>query len=421
MRTSSQNDIIAVMKKLITIVLMIAVAMIAIESSAATVRLVYGEKWSKSGRAVKKTLESQAWKSLAKSKFKCEFVDEETGRSDPLNLGSIKLPAIFVLDDKGRCYCVIESVPAKASAEWLYRNINKATELRDDIEKKFGTDTANGCGELMFAMEKFVGGPKRVISKGYYQDVYEKLQKLDPNDKEGWLRHFTMPFVDHEGKSRRCNNSDGVEIVEEATWYRKEKKVFDGERFIEQQKKLPTAHLSKEQKQSLLIAQFALYAPDDMNKPWEHEKKAEMVKLLKRVAEYDDETLWGTAALGWLACPAINEPPLSTYWGWRRGDIPSGKFETTVKYGVKYSFMRPGEYTVSFERSDGAALKIDSISLYRGKDEVVKVSREPFVLNLDRDAVRKLTHMVVRGTSGGETSGKIVIKRTVLKPRKEAK
>lgn len=409
------------MKKALTFLTLVATMLTALASSAATVRLVYGKSWSPSGRAVKKTLESQAWKSLAKSKFKCEFVDENTGRSDPLNLGSIKLPVIFVLDDKGRCYCVIEGVPAKASAEWLYRNINRATELRDGIEKKFGTDTANGCGELMFAMEKFVGGPKRVISKGFYQDVYEKLQKLDPNDSEGWLRHFTMPFVDHEGKSRRCNNSDGVEIVEEATWYRKEKKVFDGERFIEQQKKLPRAHLTKEQKQALLIAQFALYAPDDMNKPWEHEKKAEMVKLLKAVAEYDDETLWGTAALGWLACTAINEPPLSTYWGWRKGDIPSGKFATTVKYGAKYSFMRPGEYTISFERTDGAAFKVDSVALYRGKEEVAKVSREPFVVNLERGDAGKITHMVINGTSGGETAGKINIKRTILKPRKEAK
>lgn len=395
--------------------------MAALESSSATVRLIYGKNWSPAGNAVKKTLESQTWKSLAKSQFKCEFVDEEGGRSDPKNLGSIKLPAIFVLDDKERCYCVIENVSAKASAEWLYRNISKATSDRVAIEKKYNIDTIDGCGELMYAMERYVGGPKRVISRGFYQDLYEKLKKLDPEDEKGWLRHFTMPFVDHEGKHRVCNNSDGVEIVEEATWYRKEKKQYDGEKFIETQMKLPREHLTKEQTQALLIAKFALYAPDNMNQPWQHEKKAEMVKLLKRVAEYNEDTLWGTCALGWLACPALGEPAFSTYWGWRKGDIPSGKFDVTLKYGVKHSFPRPGDYTISFDRTEGAAIKFDSIALYRGKEEVAKLTREPFTVTLERSAAGKLTHMVLKGTAGGETAGKINIERRILKPRKEAK
>lgn len=397
-------------------------ALAALNASAATVRLVYGEKWSKAGREVKKTLESQAWKSLAKSSFKVELIDEEKGRPEPQNLGSIKLPAIFVLDEKDRCYCVIENVPMKASAEWIYRQVSKATELKNGIEKKFGTNTPDGCGQLMYAMERFVGGdPKRVISKGFYQDVYEKLKTLDPNDKEGWLRHFTMPFVDHEGKSRTCNHADGVEIVEEATWYRKEGKVSDGERFIEQQKKLPRQHLTKEQQQSLLMAQFALYAPADMNKPWTDPKKAEMVKLLEAVAKYDEQTLWGTAALGWLACPAIGQPAFSTYWGWKRGDIPSGRFDIPVKYGVSHAFRMPGEYTITPERLEGAAIKFDSITLYKGDEEVAKLTREPFVVKIERRYAGKLTHMVLKGTSGGECSGKFNIKRTILKPRKEAK
>lgn len=408
-------------------VLLLAAALLSGDASAAVVRLVYGQSWSRAGRDVKKTLESQAWKSLAKSKYKVECIDESCGgRGVPQNLGSMKLPAIFVLDDKDRCYCVIENVPYRASADWLFRNIDRASELRAEIEKKYGTDTIDGCGQLMLAMERFVGGPKRVISKGFYQDVYEKLKKLDPEDKEGWLRHFTMPFVDHENKNRVCNNSDGVEIVEEATWYRKEKKMDYGEKFIETQMKLPRAHLSKEQQQALLMAKFALYAPEDMNKPWASDKKAEMVKLLKRVAEFNEHTLWGTCALGWLACNAIGEPAFSTYWGWRRGDIPKGKFETTLKYGVTHSFSKAGDYTITFERTEGAAITFDSISLCKGKEEIAKLTKkepgkEAFTVTLDRAAAGKLTHMILRGTSGGETVGQIKIERTILKPRKEAK
>lgn len=397
-------------------------ALMACDASAAVVRLVYGKDWSRAGRDVQKTLDSQAWKSLAKSQFKVEFVDEATGRSDPKNLGSIKLPAIFVLDDKNRCYCVIENVRYNASAEWIHRQVSRATELRNEIEKKYPTDTIDGCGKLMYEMERFVGGPKRVISQGFYQDVYEKLQKLDPQDKEGWLRHFTMPFTDHEGKKRKCNNADGLEIVEEATYYRKEKKLAEGERFIEAQMKLPRQHLTKEQQQGLLMAKFALYAPGSSgDRSWSPSNKEELVKILKRVAEFDEHTFWGTAALGWLASPAINQPLLSTYWGWRRGDIPSGKFETTIKYGVQHSFSKPGDYTIAFEREEGAALKIDSVTLYKGKEEVAKMTREPFACTIEKSRAGRLTHMVVRGTAGGETSGKINIHRIVLKPRKEAK
>lgn len=412
------------MKKILSI-LSLSLTVLALDASATTVRLVYGKNWSRAGRDVAKTLQSQAWKSLAKSQYKIELVDEEEGKRTPQNLGSNKLPAIFVLDDHERCYCVIENVPGRASADWLYRQIDRATELRLEIEKKHSPNTIDGCGELMFAMERFVGGPKRVISKGFYNDVYEKLKTLDPSDKEGWIRHFTMPFVDHEGKSRSCNNSDGLEIVEEATYYRKENKVSAGERFIEAQKKLPAKHLTLEQKQGLLMAQFALYAPEDMNKPWQSPRREEMIKLLKRIAEASEHTFWGTSALGWLASPAFGEPVFSTYWGWRRGDIPSGKFETTLKYGVQHAFSKPGEYTIEFERTDGAAIKFDSISLYKGKEEVLKATaktpNDPFVVKLERAAAGRLTHMVLRGTSGGETSGKIKIVRTILKPRKVAK
>lgn len=407
--------------KMTTLALLPCILFAGVPASAATVRLIYGKDWQRAGRDVAKTLQSQAWKSLAKSAYKVELVDEGGNPDNSKNLGCRKLPCIFVLDDRNRCYCVIENVPYNASAEWIYRQVDRVSAKRAQIEKQYGTDTADGCGQLMFAMERYVGGPKRVISKGFYSDVYEKLRRLDPTDKEGWLRHFTMPFTDHEGKSRTCNNSDGLEIVEEATWFRKNGKVSEGEKFIEAQLKLPARHLTLEQKQSLLMARFALYAPDDMNRPWANERKGEMAKLLRRIAEAGEQTLWGTAALGWLASGAFGEPPLSTYWGWRKGDIPTGKFTTEVKYGVTHSFPKAGEYSVSFEKTDGANVTVESVAFYRKDDEVARLTKAPFVLKLDRANAGRLTKMVVSGTSGGESAGKIRIERNVLRPRKEPK
>ena len=399
-------------------------------ASATTLQLVYGQSWQRAGRDVRKTLESSKWKSLARSQFKVEFSSDEADSPSAANRDardgvipyiSWKLPCIFLLDDRGRKFCVIENVPYNATAEWLYRQVSRAEQKRIEIEKKFGTDTAEGCGELMFAMERFVGGPRRVISPGFYKDIYEKLERLDPNDETGWIRHFTMPFVNHEGKKISCRNSDGVEIVEEATWYRKEGKLESGEAFVEAQRKLPAKHLTLEQKQALLMAKFALYAPDDMNKPWTHAKRDEMIKLLERIAEAGDQTLWGTAALGWLASKAIGSPALSTYWGWRKGDFPAGKFEVTVKYGVGYSFPRAGEYTISFDRTDGASLTVENVTLYRGDEVVAEMKRAPFVFTLKRADAGKLTHMVLKGTSGGSSTGTFRIERTVLKSRKESK
>lgn len=401
-----------------TFALIVSFAFAGLSARATTVRLVYGGNWQRAGRDIAKTLQSSAWKRLAKSAYKVELVDEGVHSNRAKNLGSRRLPCIFVLDECERCYCVIENVPYNASAEWILRQVSCVTVKRTEIEKQYGTYTADGCGQLMFAMERYVGGPRRVISKGFYKDVYEKLRKIDPEDKEGWLRHFTMPFKDHTGKSRACLNSDGLEIVEEATWYRKAGKTSEGEAFVESQRQLPAKHLTIEQKQALLMARFALYAPDDMNSPWTDPRKDELVKLLRRIAEAGEETLWGTAALGWLASNAIGEPALSTYWGWRVGDIPAGKFKTSVKYGISHSFARAGEYAISFEVTGGAALTVESVALYSGEEKVAKLTGPSFVFKLSRENAGRLTKMVFSGTSAGESSGRIRIKRNVLRPRK---
>ena len=388
-------------------------------SAQSKVKLMYGKDWQRAGRDVKKMMESQAWKSLAKSQYITEFEDVEGGKPWAPDMVSLKLPVVFVSDAQGRCYCVIENIPYNTSAEKLLKKIKFVDEKRQQIEQKYGTDSIDGCGELMQAMEKYVGGPRRVISKGFYQDVYEKLKKLDPEDKEGWQRHFTMAFV-LDGKRKECRNSDGLEIVEAATQFRKDGKIAEGEKFVEAQRKLPSKHLTLEQKQSLLMARFALYAPDDMNKPWSSPKREEMVTLLKRIADASEHTLWGTAALGYLGCKAINEPELSVYWGWKKGDFPSGKYELKIKYGITHSFYKAGEYTIDFVKESGGDPRIENLSIYCGSEEVAKL-KPPFVWKMEKAYAGKVTHIVVRGTSGGDSSGKINIHRKVLRDRDEVK
>jgi len=390
---------------------------------AAKVRLVYGESWSPAGRAVKATLSGSEFRSAAKGRYVTEFVNEEGGKQSPDNLGTYKMPAIFLISEAGNCFFVFDNVPQDVSAAYLLKYFNKANAIRLEYEKQ-GWTTADACGEFLSKMERFVGGPRRVISKGFYADVYEKLKKFDPDDKAGWQRHFTMPFKNHEGKARDCKNADGYEIVEEATWYRTNGRISDGEDFITKlQKDLPTKRLTLEQKQSLLMARFALYREDP-------ERRQEMVSLLKRVAEAGENTLWGTAALGYLNIYGV--PPLSTYWGWHNGDFKGPKLNATVKYGVGHSFRQPGKYAIRFVRDAGSSdvPRIESVTLFAGEEEVATLNKPQadgsataFAFDLRREYRGRLTAMVVKGTAGpeGNSSGKIEIKRNVLRPRKEGR
>ena len=367
------------------------------------VRLVYGESWQRAGRDVRKTLESEAWKRLAGEKYEVEFVDEAGNPDGKLNLGSSRLPCIFALDDRGRCFFVKENVRYDISAKSLFNEVETVAARRNEIEKRFQLTSADGCGQLLQAMEPYVGGPGRVIGKNFYGDVFEKLKALDPEDKEGWQRHFTM--------------GDGLQLVTQATGYRTGGKVEEGEAWAKAERKRPSRHLTTEQKQAVLLSHFALYAPDDMGKPWKHPKRDEMVALLRRIAEADEYTLWGAAALGWLASAAIGEPPLSVYWGWRVGDFPKGRFEQTVRYGVRRAFDTAGEYRIELTAKSGKSPKFGSIRLFIGKSEIARIDKMPFTVRISPAEAGKITSMVVRGEGIEDSTGTFSITRKILRDR----
>ena len=384
-------------------------------TAASTVRLVYGEDWSRAGRAVKKTLTSAEFKSLAKGQYVVELVNEAGGKPAEANLGALKLPAICVISEGGNCFYVIENVPGDAPAKKILARIRQVDQIRTEAERA-GFDSAEACGAFLSKMEKYVGGPRRIISKGFYEDVFNKLKKLDPNDETSWVRHFSLGE-----EFDRHTKADGLELVIKANEYREKKLMTDGQSFIDNEKKKPRKHLTKEQQQGILMAQFALYRDDPS-------KTEELNRILQRVAEFDETTFWGTAALGWLNIRKA--APLSVYWGWHKGDFKGPKLAATVKYGVDCSFPKAGRYTLSFVRDDGCsdAPRIDSVSLYAGKELVVTLDKPKTVGNettfetdVRREHRGRINTLVVKGTAGasGDSSGKIRIVRRVLKARKE--
>jgi len=383
-----------------------AVALAALAAGAApTIRLVYGKDWSDAGRRVKSMIESAAFKSAVKGRYIVETVDEEEKKSGK-NLGSIKLPAIFVISEQGNCFCVIENVPARAEPEQLLRKISQVDKFRIKAEKE-GWKNAEECGAFLQKMERFVGGPQRVVAEGFYNNVFDKLVQMDPGDSTGWQRHFRM--------------GDGIDLVEKATKFRKDGQVSYGEQFIAEEFKKPRKHLTKEQQQALLMAKFALYRGDDS-------KRDELIGFLSKIAAVGEDTFWGTSALGWLNI--MGAPPLSVYWGWRQGDFKGSRFATTVKYGVDAAFQRPGKYTISFVKESGVNLKFDSVVLMAGEEEAGTLSKPAvagdttsFEYTLTGQYRGRITTMVVKGSTdaAGGTSGKIKIERQTLKPRKEVR
>ena len=162
----------------------LALAFAAFVANAVPVlRLVYGKDWSEAGRKLRKTFESAAFKAAAKGRYSVEIVDDSAGDS-PKNLGTLKLPALFAISERGNCFCVIENLPAKAEPEQILKKVAYVDKIRQKAEAE-GWRTADKCGEFLEKMERFTGGPKRVISEGFYPNVFKELVKLDPDDKTG--------------------------------------------------------------------------------------------------------------------------------------------------------------------------------------------------------------------------------------------
>ena len=390
---------------------------LALQAEAASkIRLVYGESWSRASRAVKKTLSGSEFKSASKGQYVVELVDEKDGKQSEGNLGSLKLPAIFVISEGGNCYYLIENVPAEATVKKILARVRQVDAIRTEAERG-GFETADACGEFLQKMEKYVGGPRRIIAKGFYDDVFAKLKKLDPTDSTGWIRHFTLGE-----EFDRNTKADGLELVIKANEYREKGNMTDGQSFIDNEIKKPRKHLTKEQQQGILMAKFALFREDAS-------KTDELNRILAKVAEFDETTFWGTAALGWLNLRKV--PPLSVYWGWRKGDFKGPKLNTTVKYGVDCSFPKAGHYTVSFVRDANMpdVPRIESVSLYAGKELVATLDKPQtvglttsFETDIRREYRGKITSMTVKGSAGasGDSSGRIRIERRVLRARKES-
>lgn len=223
-----------------------------------TIRFVGGEGWSEAGRRVKATMQSDAFRSLAEGRYKIEFADEE-GETELKNLPSLRFPFVLVISPKGDLVAVADGLKADDSPEGIFAKIDAAVARREADEKA----------------------------------------KAGASDPVAWARSKTMPFTGHDGKDRTCKNADGLEIIEEATWYRKNGAIKAGEEFVAAQKAMSAEYLTVLQKQSLELAEAALYL-DENFKVDDPSKRGRVKELLEKTRDMDRNSLWGVAAAGLL-------------------------------------------------------------------------------------------------------------------------
>ncbi len=390
----------------------LSMAFTSVASASVTVRLIYGESWSRAGRAVRNMLVGKDFSARSAEKGYTVDCQDESGRNVASgNLGTYKLPAIFLIDENDHCFGVLENVAFDTTAADLSATIDTLDARHRELEAAAdGFASAEACGTFLEAMEPLVGGKvARITGKGFYPDVFAKLKELDPNDETGWQLRYTM--------------DDGLSFVGSATSYRTSGNLTGGEAYVADLEAKVQTHLTTEQRQAISMARFALYRTDA-------EKTDEMNALLQELVDMDETTFWGTGALGWLRMRGVT-PPLSIYWGWHGTDFSTLRISKVIRYGVDVAFADPGDYTVTLTRDKSSESEpvFQTLLLLAESGDVVAVASnvvstnntQTFSFTIPKSFANSATTMRVFGTNAttAVSSGTITVERRVRKARQE--
>ena len=306
-RSSGDSRIVSFVR-FIGSVTVACVVMLALDAGGATIIddakkagkgamvLAYGGDWSRAGRDVCATYQSDAFKKTALARYVTGLLDvrekptpdsEKAGKwAAPADLASFRLPALFLVGPNGRGFFAWENIPFDVTPEAMSARIAEAERVRDKAEalvaeagKLKGEAAAEKIGEALALLEPQLGGTERLLGKKCYGGVFDRLKELDPDDATSWQRRFTM--------------GSGVKLIAEATAARKSGNFAKGEKLIEREKAKPARHLTLSQRQAIEMLPFALYREDES-------RRAENIKLLDSIASQDSTTLWGMAAVGFM-------------------------------------------------------------------------------------------------------------------------
>lgn len=256
----------------------------------------YGSDWSRSGRCVLAAFRDPVFVQAVTNRYVFGVTDDADTMTPAIrcannwaargDLESIRLPALFASDAAGRGFLVLENLPITTTPADLVRRLRtaearhrRATGLlaaADRCADPVAAAEQRGAAMALFAEGV---GDARVTGEKCLGAVFRRIQRDDPEDRTGWQRRFTL--------------GNCTKLIQDLNALREAGKTDEARAFLAREKSRSTAHLTLNQRQGVMLLDYALNRLDPA-------KKSANVNLLDRVAAMDSMTFWGRAAVGFL-------------------------------------------------------------------------------------------------------------------------
>lgn len=278
-----------------------AVALFALTAAAGPLLVLQcGSDWCESGDDVRRVFESEAFRGDLGAGFDFAVYDDMDSPTPEvksanekladLRVESVRFPAITCLTpEPRRFFAQIENIPFDIAAEALAARIAAAVRAKDEAEALFRKAASEedesaradlyGCGFALLSEQ--VSGLQERLFRGRlaYADEWKALEGLDGGDRFGWKFRFTA--------------GTGIDFVDEASKFRKNGDFDGGAKYIAALRTIPTNHMTVVQRQSLDIAEYALWRKDK-------DRAGPNRELLRSALALGRDTVWGQCALGYL-------------------------------------------------------------------------------------------------------------------------
>lgn len=264
-----------------------------------------GSDWCVSGERVRKVFDGAEFRRLTGSKYVHAVYDDMDSPNEAAKAGNAEVggliirtkcfPAVTCYASFGgslHVFAQIENVPQSVDAAKLAKAVAKVAAKKDQAVRLFekaasssGETAADLYGEAFDILASMMGRFHfRELTEGKWawREQWEALKALDAGDRFGWMKHFEMDEY-------RC-----VKMVESVTNAR-ENSTGGGAAIVAAAKKIPKKHLSANQKQCIMMMEYAL-TYSGLGTPLTEAQRS----LMEEAFELDRKTFWGQFAMGRL-------------------------------------------------------------------------------------------------------------------------
>lgn len=305
-----------------------------------------GSDWCESGDDVRRVFESAAFRDALGPGWEFAVYDDMDSPTPDvkaannnladLRVESVRFPAITCLTpEPRRFFAQFENIPFDVAAKDLAAQVAAAASAKDEALRLFGKAAeekaesvrADLYGRGFAILSDQVGEHREKLREGglAYSGEWKALVAIDGGDRFGWKFRFT--------------SGTGVDFVDKASKFRKDGDFEGGAKYIASLRAIPTNHMTAVQRQSIDIAEYALWRKD--------KGRSESNKgLLRSALALGRDTVWGQCALGYLILSGekIEKRPLRrAEVRPRPADVAGGTAEFPLaKVEARIAAIKPG-------------------------------------------------------------------------------